>query len=220
MDDNEAFDKLDLMFGLIGDMHDSTFMRNMPSIARKQYALMVVVEREIDIFMRKYPDKAEIFWNMFMTFSLFARDFSYFDPDLFQKHVEEIMNRVVHFDNLNKEGQQVGTYAECIIAFHTLSLDAPLTRDAGIAHYKVFKETLPHHMGATEANYAYDENFAKYESYEGAADEIISGLRKAIGTRRKIEYPTEEQLAEQRKQDEERGNKRPWMEYMEHKDDE
>jgi len=142
-------------------------MKEMPAIARA-FRQMKIAEDSIKRAQQKYSDKEDEIFNSFML--LQPGNALEGCPDtLYEVHCSEILDRVAA-----GEDTRPGTNAEILWIFHSTSLLGPTSADFGEAYRQVFAETFPDNELSTSKSF----EMLGYESFPGAAKEIIEGTRK------------------------------------------
>jgi len=130
------------------------------------FSLAEIAEKEIEAAMLRYPDSAELIWNQFGLLMPQEHFYSRITA-LYRHHCRELLDRVAA-----KEPLDVGTVAEVLCTVVDASYKAPLTYDAAILYYRLFKQILPNT----------DCQPIDRESFDGAVDIMYNGMAKRIGT--------------------------------------
>ena len=169
-----------------------------------------VVWQLIDEYMPIYPDRAEVIYNMFLSFQDASQMMAEYDIKVFTSHVSEILDRVGR--KVNKPEMEKGTDAELLVAMFEISLKTPVHTDAFLIARQMFMEIMGFDpIEVFEKPY---DPYAKApsESWSGAVGEEIEAAKRTLRRDRKI--PSPEVLAQHRQEDIKRGNKLAWMKYQ------
>ena len=192
---------------VLGKVVDGKVLNKTVSI----FDLIEVCEKSITKGMEKYPDKAELIWNMFMPLGEFANDFSPYTPDLFGSHCDEIIERIGK--GYTGEMLHLGTDAEVLLSLMYASLKAPLNQDGSAMFATMFFRlfgSLPMVKGISES----ERKAMCRGSYDNAVEVLVSDTKQAIGRRRIIEIPKRVELDIRRKKAMRQGTLLPWMAYQ------
>lgn len=135
---------------------------------------MELAEDEISQAMEEDPENAQLYNS---SFKLLAPTDTLVSDLLYQRHVQEILYRVV-------EGLDTrpGTDAEVLGALSEASHHAPMNTAGLLAYARMFRNCFP---DLTEEADALDKA-AGHERYLGSVDELIETTRKKLAVKERV----------------------------------
>jgi hypothetical protein len=132
------------------------------------FRLMGIAEEEIARAKDEQPLMAT---QIDMTFCLLCPRMQIFGgraPDLYRSHARELIQRAI-----DGEDTTLGTVAEVLCVLSETSLNAPLTRSAGVLMERLIEEVLPGTI-----NQIYEDEWKDIEEWPGATDEIFAQTQR------------------------------------------
>ncbi len=129
---------------------------------------MEIAEEEIERAKSRWPERRDEIHGAFHL--LVPTTVLGEAPDLlYRRHVREVLERVAEARDPDR-----ATDSECLAALRATSLVAPLRHDAFVAYARLFSKLFPEEARRLGAD------LSGTESYSGAVEELLEGLRRKL----------------------------------------